>query len=106
MKTNELPKPPRQKTSVVIEGLDTSTPDDLVKDGKCETLHNLRYKEGAWRPVHPHKVNHRLNDELSADTAVRKAHHPEDDCPDYSKQRKSIPEKRRLLLCGFQIREV
>lgn len=54
MKTNELPKPPRQKTSVVIEGLDTSTPDDLVKDGKCETLHNLRYKEGAWRPVHPH----------------------------------------------------
>lgn len=39
---------------MVIEGLDTSTPDDLVKDGKCETLHNLRYKEGAWRPVHPH----------------------------------------------------
>lgn len=56
MKTNELPKPPRQKTSVVIEGLDTSTPDDLVKDGKCETLHNLRYKEGAWRPVHPHRA--------------------------------------------------
>ena len=54
MKTNNLTSPPRQRTSVAIQGLDTSTPDDLVTDGKCSTLHNLRYKDGAWRPVHPY----------------------------------------------------
>lgn len=77
MKTNELPKPPRQKTSVAIEGLDTSTPDDLVKDGKCETLHNLRYKEGAWRPIHPHREKMRLTNIPTEYKVVY--HHPSAD---------------------------
>lgn len=47
----KLSTPPRQKTSVAISGLDRSTPDDMVKDGACEELHNLRYKDNAWRPV-------------------------------------------------------
>lgn len=51
-----LSTPPRQKTSVAISGLDRSTPDDIVKDGACEELHNVRYKDNAWRPVHEHKV--------------------------------------------------
>lgn len=75
MKTNELPKPPRQKTSVAIEGLDTSTPDDLVKDGKCETLHNLRYKEGAWRPVHPYSKKTSLGGQLGDEYTIV-YHHP------------------------------
>lgn len=52
----KLSTPPRQKTSVAIIGLDRSTPDDIVKDGACEELHNVRYKDNAWRPVHEHKV--------------------------------------------------
>ena len=55
MKNDNLTTPQRQRTSVVIQGLDTSTPDDLVKDGKCETLHNMRFNAEAWRPVHKHK---------------------------------------------------
>lgn len=51
----KLSTPPRQKTSVAIIGLDRSTPDDIVKDGACEELYNMRYKDNAWRPVHPHK---------------------------------------------------
>lgn len=47
----KLSTPPRQKTSVAISGLDRSTPDDIVKDGACEELHNVRYKDNAWRPV-------------------------------------------------------
>lgn len=39
------------RTSVAISGLDRSTPDDMVKDGACEELHNLRFKDNAWRPV-------------------------------------------------------
>lgn len=39
------------RTSVAIGGLDRSTPDDMVKDGACEELHNLRFKDAAWRPV-------------------------------------------------------
>ena len=56
MKTNNtLTSPQRERTSVAIQGLDLSTPDDTVKDGSCSELHNLRYKDNAWRPVHPHK---------------------------------------------------
>lgn len=40
---------------MAIQGLDTSSPDDMVKDGACCGLHNLRWKDNAWRPVHPHK---------------------------------------------------
>lgn len=49
-----LTTPTRERTSVPISGLDLSTPDDLVQDGKCETLHNMRYEAEAWRPVHKH----------------------------------------------------
>jgi hypothetical protein len=51
-----LTSPPRERTSVAIQGLDISTPDDIVADGKCATLHNVRYNAGAWRPVHEFKV--------------------------------------------------
>ena len=54
MKTSDYEKlssPSRTRTSVAISGLDRSTPDDMVKDGACEELHNLRYKDNAWRPV-------------------------------------------------------
>ncbi|MBO7313543.1 MAG: hypothetical protein J6U48_04885 [Alistipes sp.] len=54
MKNNNLTSPQRQRSSVAIQGIDKSTPDDLVQDGKCEVLHNMRYKDGAWRPVHPY----------------------------------------------------
>ena len=54
MKNNNLTSPQRQRSSVAIQGIDKSTPDDLVQDGKCEALHNMRYNDGAWRPVHPY----------------------------------------------------
>lgn len=41
----------RMRASVPITGIDTSTPDAIVADGKCERLHNLRYGGGAWRNV-------------------------------------------------------
>lgn len=55
MKKNELTQPQRQRTSVALQGLDLSSPDDIVKDGCCSILSNLRWKDNAWRPVHPHK---------------------------------------------------
>lgn len=61
-KNDNLTSPPRQRTSVAIQGLDRSTPDDIVTDGKCEELHNLRWKDNAWRPVHPHRGKMRLTD--------------------------------------------
>lgn len=56
MKTNELTSPPRERVSVAITGIDRSTPDVIVEDGKCETLHNARYSGAAWRPTHPYKA--------------------------------------------------
>ena len=50
-KNDNLTSPPRERVSVAIQGIDRSTPDDLCKDGTCEDLHNLRYKDSAWRPV-------------------------------------------------------
>ncbi|MBR2032736.1 MAG: hypothetical protein IKA04_11095 [Alistipes sp.] len=41
----------RKRIGVPISGLDTSTPDHSVVDGKCETLHNLRHTGEAWRNV-------------------------------------------------------
>ena len=41
----------RNRTSVAITGIDTSTPDNTVADGKCAELHNARYAAGAWRNV-------------------------------------------------------
>lgn len=55
MKNNNVTSPPRERVSVAISGIDRSTPDDIVLDGKCETLHNMRYSAEAWRSVHPYK---------------------------------------------------
>ena len=41
----------RKRIGVPISGIDTSTPDHSVTDGKCAELHNLRYTGGAWRNV-------------------------------------------------------
>lgn len=41
----------RKRIGVPISGLDSSTPDHSVVDGKCKTLHNLRYTGEAWRNV-------------------------------------------------------
>lgn len=41
----------RLRASVPISGIDTSTPDAVVADGKCEKLHNMRYAAGTWRNV-------------------------------------------------------
>lgn len=49
-----LTTPTRERTSVPITGLDLSTPDDLVVDGKCEVLNNMRYEAAAWRPAKPY----------------------------------------------------
>ena len=54
MTKSNLTSPERKRTSVAIQGLDLSTPDDIVKDGACSELYNMRYKDGAWRPVHPY----------------------------------------------------
>lgn len=50
----------RKQTSLPIIGIDTSSPDHNVKDGKCSVLHNLRYTAGAWRNVHPFAQKHSL----------------------------------------------
>jgi len=39
----------RKRIAVPISGIDTTTPDHSVTDGKCETLHNLRHTGSAWR---------------------------------------------------------
>lgn len=74
MKTNELTPTPRERVSVAITGIDRSTPDVIVEDGKCEKLHNARYSGGAWRPTHRYMLKHSLPDDLSEYTIVY--HHP------------------------------
>lgn len=61
MKANNISQPQRKQTSVVLEGIDTSTPNDIVKDGKCETLLNLRFKDNAWRPVGEYDIKGTIN---------------------------------------------
>lgn len=75
MKTNDLTHTPRERTSVFITGVDTSTPDDLVKDGMCEKLHNMRYEGSAWRPTHPYKTKNVLMDKIDAEFDIV-YHHP------------------------------
>lgn len=60
---------------MAIQGLDLSTPDDIVKDGACSELYNMRYKDGAWRPVHPYTKTLSL---LADDAAEMEIvyHHP------------------------------
>lgn len=41
----------RKRVTIPITGIDTSTPNHSVEDGKCENLHNLRFTGGAWRNV-------------------------------------------------------
>lgn len=75
-KTNDnLTSPPRQRTSVAIQGIDRSTPDDIVTDGKCEELHNLRWKDNAWRPVHSHRTRVAVDEEIGAEFEIV-YHHP------------------------------
>lgn len=66
MKYDNVASVPRERKSVPILGLDTSTPDDLVEDGKCSDLHNLRYKDGAWRAVHSFTEKYELPSSLSS----------------------------------------
>ena len=74
-KIDNLTSPPRTRTSVAISGLDRSTPDDMVKDGACKELHNLRWKDAAWRPVSDFAYKHRLLAE-NADEFEIVYHHP------------------------------
>ena len=41
----------RMKQPVPVLGINRAETDLTVKDGSCETLHNLRYDAGAWRNV-------------------------------------------------------
>lgn len=65
----------RQRTSIAIQGLDTCTPDDLVSDGKCERLHNLRCDGTSWRPVSPYRITHTVQSQLCDDYTIV-YHHP------------------------------
>ena len=73
--TNNLPKPERQQSSVAIQGIDTSTPDTTVADGKCKTLHNMHFSAGAWRPAYPFTVKHTIPNHVAANYLVV-YHHP------------------------------
>lgn len=75
MKYDNVASVPRERKSVPILGLDTSTPDDLVEDGKCAELNNLRYKDGAWRGVNQHKLLIRLLPEIIDEYEIV-YHHP------------------------------
>lgn len=74
-KTTNLTSPPREKVSVDITGLDLSTPDDLVTDGKCQRLHNLRFEASAWRPVHPYTLKGGVRYPAGAKGSIA-YHHP------------------------------
>lgn len=70
----------RKRVSLPVSGLDTSTPDLTVADGKCEELHNLRWETGSWHNIDPLKVKHRLaptddNRELFSKLSII-YHHP------------------------------
>ena len=41
----------RKQSVVRIAGLNTASGDRAVPDGYCETLHNLRYRNGEWHNV-------------------------------------------------------
>lgn len=43
----------RQRVSIPVLGIDTSTTDTQIKDGAMQELHNLRYSGGAWRDIKP-----------------------------------------------------
>lgn len=70
----------RRRISVPVSGLDTSTPDLTVADGKCEELHNLRWETGGWHNIDPVKIKHRLSPEPGNEDMFSKLsiiyHHP------------------------------
>ena len=51
-KENKLTSPKREKVSINFLGVDNSSPDISVKDGAMAEMHNVRYNDDAWRPVH------------------------------------------------------
>lgn len=56
----------RQRVSIPIRGLDTSSTDINAPDGAMQELHNLRYSGEAWRNVKPFKVLERVGGSLLA----------------------------------------
>lgn len=76
MKTKDnIPRVERERKSVFIKGLDTSTTDDLVEDGACDILEGVRYEDNAWRPVLPPSIKCTLRDDIRDDYEIR-YHHP------------------------------
>ena len=53
----------RKQTAVRIAGLNTAVSDQAVRDGCCETLHNLRYRNGEWHNVCEPACEQTLTDE-------------------------------------------
>lgn len=51
-KENKLTSPKRERVSINFVGVDNSSPDISVKDGAMAEMHNVRYNDDAWRPVH------------------------------------------------------
>jgi hypothetical protein len=51
----------RNRASISISGIDTSTSSHSVEDGKCEELHNLRFASGSWHNVDPLKIKQDLH---------------------------------------------
>ena len=65
----------RKRVTIPITGIDTSTPNHSVEDGKCANLHNLRFTGGAWRNVKPFAASPKLPN-LGGKKIVY--HHPAD----------------------------
>lgn len=96
---NDVANVPRERKSVPILGLDTSTPDDLVEDGKCAELNNLRYKDGAWRTVHGFSELASLPGYVQNEYGLV-YHHPAAGEKTYITLHKSIPSRYGLLDCS------
>lgn len=68
------------RVSLPVSGLDTSTPDQTVADGKCEELHNLRWESGSWHNIDPLKIKSRLSPTAGQEALFEKLtiiyHHP------------------------------
>lgn len=63
--------------TISITGIDRSTPDHLVADGKCENISNLRYLNGAWRNIKPPKLLTTIyGGDISVDEETHYGHAP------------------------------
>lgn len=101
-----LTTPTRERTSVPISGLDLSTPDDLVQDGKCKTLHNMRYEAQAWRPVHKHhskSVTFSTGNATSGSNFTILYRHPTDSEDVYIARRtpKLLIDNTKYIICRY-----